>query len=70
MSQSKKNEMMDFLVAFFVGEQVISKMLSEVLKNRNNPLFLELLGLPVDFVIPFFQEEKEKSIIHLLVQNP
>ena len=49
--------MSDFLVTFFVGDRAISRMLSDVLKNRNNPLFLETLGLPSDFAIPFSQEE-------------
>ena len=57
MAKSKSNSMSDFLVTFFVGDRAISRMLSDVLKNRNNPLFLETLGLPSDFAIPFSQEE-------------
>jgi len=44
-------------------------MLSDVLKNRNNRLFLETLGLPSDFVILFSQEERETSVIYTLKQG-
>lgn len=64
MAKSKNNSMLDFLVTFFVEDRAISRMLSDVLKNRTNRLFLETLGLPSDFAIPFSQEE-EKSIRYL-----
>jgi len=69
MAKSKSNSMSDFLVTFFVGDKAISRMLSEVLKNRNSPLFLETLGLPSDFAIPFSQEEGETSVIYTLKQG-
>lgn len=69
MAKSKSNSMSDFLVTFFVGDRAISRMLSDVLKNRNNPLFLETLGLPSDFAIPFSQEEGETSVIYTLKQG-
>ena len=52
MAKSKNNSMLDFLVTFFVEDRAISRMLSDVLKNRNDHLFLETLGLPFDFAIP------------------
>lgn len=59
----------DFLVTFFVGDRATSRMLSDVLKNRNNSLFLEMLGLPSDFTIPFSQQEGEVSVVYTLKQN-
>lgn len=46
MAKSKNNSMLDFLVTFFAEDRAISRMLSDVLKNRTNRLFLETLGLP------------------------
>lgn len=69
MEKSKSNSMSDFLVTFFVEDRAISRMLSDVLKNRNNRLFLETLGLPSDFTIPFSQEEGETSVIYTLKQG-
>lgn len=69
MAKSKNNSMSDFLVTFFVENRAISRMLSDVLKNRNNRLFLETLGLPSDFAIPFSQEEGDTSVIYTLKQD-
>ena len=68
MAKSKNNSMLDFLVTFFVEDRAISRMLSDVLKNRTNRLFLETLGLPSDFAIPFSQEEEKASVIYTLKQ--
>ena len=69
MAKSKNNSMLDFLVTFFVEDRAISRMLSDVLKNRTNRLFLETLGLPSDFAIPFSQEEEKASVIYTLKQS-
>ena len=69
MAKSKNNSMSDFLVTFFVEDRAISRMLSDVLKNRNSRLFLETLGLPFDFAIPFSQEEEDASVIYTLKQG-
>lgn len=69
MAKSKNNSMSDFLVTFFVENRAISRMLSDVLKNRNNRLYLEMLGLPSDFTIPFSQEEGDTSVIYTLKQG-
>ena len=58
MAKSKNNSMIDFLVTFFVEDRAISRMLSDVLKNRTNRLFLETLGLPSDFAIPFHRKKR------------
>ena len=69
MAKSKNNSMSDFLVTFFVENRANSRILSDVLKNRNNRLFLEVLGLPADFTIPFSQEEGDASVIYTLKQG-
>lgn len=43
----------DFIVTFFVDDKAISRTMSDVLKNKNNTLYRETLGLPADFTIPF-----------------
>ena len=69
MTKPKNSSMSDFLVTFFVEDRAASRMLSDVLKNRDNRLFMETLGLPSDFVIPFSQEEGETSVIYTLKQG-
>lgn len=69
MSNVKNSSIPDFLVTFFVGERAISKTLSDILRNRTNPLFLEVLGLPLDFILPFFQEEVDSSVVFYLRQE-
>lgn len=69
MAKPKNNSMSDFLVTFFVEDRAASRMLSDVQKNRDNRLFLETLGLPSDFVLPFSQEEGETSVIYTLKQG-
>ncbi len=69
MEEFRKYQIPDFLVTFFVGERKVSRMLSEVLKNRDNSSFLRLLRLPDDFSFPFFQEEMEEAVIYTLKQG-
>ena len=38
MAKAKCSSMQDFLVTFFVENRMVSRMLSEVLKNRNDRL--------------------------------
>lgn len=69
MAKSKNHSMSDFLATFFVEDRAISQMLSDVLKNINNRLFLETMRLPSDFAIPFSQEEGDASIMYTLKQD-
>lgn len=69
MAKPKNNSMSDYLVTFFVEDRAASRMLSDVLKNKENRLFLDTLGLPSDFTIPFTQEERESSVIYTLKQG-
>ena len=69
MAKPKNNSMSDYLVTFFVEDRAASRMLSDVLKNKENRLFLDTLGLPSDFTIPFTQEEREASVIYTLKQG-
>lgn len=63
MAESENNLSFDFIATFFVGKQMVSRMFSDVLKNKNNQLFLDMLGLPSDFTLPFSQK-KEKSVLY------
>ena len=69
MAKSKNTTMSDFLVTFFIEDRAITRMLSDILKSRSNPLFWETLRLPKDFSFPFFQEEGETSAIYTLKQG-
>ena len=62
--------MIDFLVTIFTNQQLVSKLLSDIVKNRASSLFLETLGLPDDFVLPFFLENNEDSLVFTLFQDP
>lgn len=67
---AKKNAVKsDFLVTFFIGSRINSRMLSEVLKNKGNALYIETLGLPSDFTIPFSQDNNEASVSYSLKQG-
>ena len=69
MRGAKNNAMADFLVTFFIRDRAITRMLDDVVKNRDSRMFSETIGLPDDFVIPFFQEEKDGTVIYTLRQN-
>lgn len=62
--------MQDFLVTFFIGERVSTRMLSEVLKNKANRIYMETIGLPSDFYIPFFLEDGNTSVKYTLKLDP
>lgn len=69
MANFRNHSASDFLVTFFVDDRAASQMLSDVLKNRDNHLFLETLGLPSDFVLPFSQEAGKTSVIYMVRQG-
>ncbi len=64
-----KHQTTDFLMTFFVGNRMLSKTMSEILKNRQNPLFYEDMGLPKGMILPFFQEELSSSMVYCLRQS-
>lgn len=66
MAESGNKSMADFLVTFFTGDRKVSRLLSDVLINRNNRLFLETLGVSSDFVVPFSQEDNSGVILYTL----
>ena len=49
------NKRFDYLVTFFVENRMFTKLLSELIKNKTNQYYIQTLGLPVKFSIPFFQ---------------
>lgn len=69
MTGTKNNSTADFLVTFFIGDCAVTRMLNDVVKNRESRLFAETLGFPEDFVVPFFQEEKDGKVIYTLRKN-
>lgn len=58
--------MSDFLITFYMGKKSVTKLLSEVIENKDNKLFLEEIGLPKDFELPFFQEKGENSLLYTI----
>ena len=70
MTDSKNSSTADFLVTFFVDTRAVSRLLSEVVKNRENRLYSETIGFPKGFVLPFFQEEGKASLLYTLRQRP
>jgi len=70
MADSKNHAMTDFLAAFFVGERVTLRILSEVVKNKNQPLYGKSLGFPEDFTLPVFQDDRSGSAGYALRQKP
>lgn len=69
MAQNVGVSIPDFLTTFFVGSKHFSKMLSDILKNRDNSFFYSTLGLPKDFIPPVFLEEKNGSFVYVVKQN-
>lgn len=65
-----KNSTVDFAVTFFVADRATTKLLSEVVKNREDKSFRESLGLPKDFVLPFSQEESDATVVYMVKQSP
>lgn len=69
MTISQDNAIVDYLVTFFVDNHITTRMLSEVVNNREDASYVKALGLPHNFILPFFLEEEEgKSAfkVHLL----
>lgn len=69
MSIPQDNKLRDYLVTFFVDNHITTRMLSEVVKNREDISYVKALGLPEDFVLPFFLEKGEgrsEFKVHLL----
>lgn len=62
VGKAENNLTFDFITTLFIGKQMVSRMLSDILKNRNNRLFLDMLGVPSDFIVPFIQREEGISV--------
>ena len=56
MAKSSKGTVSEFLVTFFIEDQIVSRLLNEVIKNRDDILYKNNIGLPNDFEIPFFKK--------------
>lgn len=69
MAKSSKGTVSEFLVTFFIEDQIVSRLLNEVIKNRDDILYKNNIGLPNDFEIPFFQEDSENGSVYTLQRN-
>lgn len=70
MDRSRSTSGIDFVVTFFLDNRMVSRLLSDILKNRDNPLFLEAMGLPRDFRIPFSRMERGDGVVYTVKQDP
>lgn len=59
----------DFIVTFFVGNKAISRTMRDVLKNKNNALYTDTLGLPSDFTMPFSRDNDETGVVYTFKQE-
>lgn len=59
----------DFLVNIFVDKSMTSKLLSELIKSKDDDFFVESLNLPKGFCLPFFKEKKNDSIFYVVKSN-
>ena len=66
MDKERNISGVDFVATFFVNDQMKSQLLSDVLKSRDNPMLLEALNLPSDFVLPFAREERDGRVVYSL----
>lgn len=66
MSRSRITSGVDYLATFFVNKRMHSRLLSDILKNRDNSSLLEDLNLPSDLVLPFVREERCGSVVYSL----
>lgn len=69
MAKSNIISEVDFVVTFFANDRMVSRLLSDILKNRDNDLFWGALGLPDDFVIPFYREDRNGNSVYILKQG-
>lgn len=66
MSKIRTNTAADFLVTIFVKNRKTSRLLSDFVKNKDNHLYKENVGIPLDFQIPFLKTEIDGNIVYTL----
>ena len=66
MTGNKKNVIKDFQTTFFVGNCTVTRMLSDIVKNKQDRMFIEALGISGDFSFPFFVEEGKNGIEYIV----
>lgn len=66
MAETNTKIVVDFQATFFIGNNAITQMLSDIVRNKDNPLFTKTMGLPEDFVLPFFLEEKAGMVVYTI----
>ena len=69
MIKNSNNVTIDFLTTFFIDDYIVTKLLSEVVQNRGGLFLASSIGLPHDFILPIFQEEKAGISKYVLRQH-
>ena len=69
MTVSQGSAIVDFLVTFFVDRRMSTRMLSEVVSHREDFSYIKALGLPENFVMPFFLEQDKAAFKVSLAGN-
>lgn len=64
MAEKNKNFMADFQVTFFIGNNAITRMLSDVIKKRENQFFIDTMGFPEDFASLFYVEKGTETVTY------
>ena len=66
MTTSVHKAVHEYAATFFTGNRIVTKMLSEVLKNKANHLYLESLGLASEYRLPVFLEETDGRFAYII----
>lgn len=70
MTVVQKSAIVDYLVTFFVDKHISTRMLSEVVKHRDDVYYVKALGLPKILLYhSFWKKSKEKLFIKSLCKK-
>ena len=69
MSEISNSLISDFLVNIFTNNLMTTKLLSELIKDKDNNSFIESLNLPSNFPLPFFKEKKNNQFFYIVKIN-
>lgn len=69
MNKNSNNLASDFLVSIFINNIMITKLLSELIKNKERPEFIVSLHLPPNFTLPLFKEKRNDNFFYTIKSN-
>ncbi|MBR3722476.1 MAG: type VII secretion protein EssC, partial [Selenomonadaceae bacterium] len=69
MINNFSNGKLDFLTTFFINDCIVTKLMSEIVQNRESLFWASSNGIPADFVLPIFQEEESGIARYILKQQ-